>query len=165
MAVDGGYRLACNEGVRGIESMAVSVRDVRDRAGTVVTAAGIAAGLGSTVFLSDEARRSITGLGTAGIVAVVVSFAAMVCLAVVIWMPIPGRFVNDPRLIIRDYLEGPAAVDDLDQIYRDLAIHFGANIEAIESRLQLRQVCFVIMLIGILGLIFGFAAIGVDVAT
>lgn len=119
-----GYRLAYESGVSAVESQATVLREVRDRAGSVlsvaIAAAGFAVGLALTV--DPPSRMGTFGLLGAGVAAL--GLAGVVLTAVVIWRPSEGRFLHDAGLIVGSYVEHDPPWE-LPEIHRQLALWLG----------------------------------------
>ena len=105
------------------------LREVRDRVGTLVSAAAVVAGLGAGLAFSDPGRvHHMAWWGGSATAVAALALAIAVLAAAMIWRPLEGVFVLDAGVIVGDYGEGepPAA---LPEIHRALAIHMGRHAE------------------------------------
>lgn len=135
-----GYELAFVEGRRTLDKQAAALQETRDRVGTLVSAAAVVAGLGTSLLFNDANRLGrLNWWGTLAILGAGVAFGIMVLGAVIIWRPLKGGFVLSSETLIGGYLEAadPASVTE---IHREVAIHLGRNAvrnrDAIERRLR-----------------------------
>lgn len=119
-----GYRLAYETGMSAVESQATVLREVRERAGSVLTAAIVSAGFAAGLALTVEppSRFGLVGLVGAGTAAV--GLAGVVLTSVVIWRPSEGRFVHDAGQIVGSYVERDPPWK-LPEIHRQLALWLG----------------------------------------
>jgi len=159
-----GYKLAYEEGKSAVADQAATLKEVRDRVGTMVSAAAVVAGLAATLaFNSDRIGR----LGAVGVLATVAStlgFGAIALSAVMIWRPFRGTFTMDAGMIVGSYVEGqpPAALAEL---HRELALHLGTHSAYNRDLLDRRLSWFVLGLGGFLLEIGGLMVVLWDVAT
>lgn len=145
------YELAFEEGKLALAEQAATLRETRERIGTVVSAAAVVAGLAASLAFHDGARAE--EVDAAGIVAVFVAGAALVGLvaaAVGIWWPMKGGFVLDARMLVTGYVEATPPAS-LSEIHRDVAWYLGeqmtVNRDGIDRRLRrfaVALVCFVL---------------------
>lgn len=100
-----GYRLAYESGMSAVESQWTVLREVRDRAGSVLSVAIAAAGfvVGLALTVDPPSRLGTIGLLGAGTAAL--GLSGVVLTAVVIWRPSEGRFLHDAGLIVGSYVE------------------------------------------------------------
>lgn len=119
-----GYELAYEAGKQAIAEQATVLRETRDRAGALMSAAAIAAGLGVGLAFDDSRVDRVTGLAVGGAVAAALGFLMVTVAAVVIWWPSTGRFVHDAGIIVGDYVEGDPPAK-LPEVHRELALHLG----------------------------------------
>ena len=134
-----GYRLAYESGMGAVEAQATVLREVRDRAGSVlsvaIAAAGFAVGLALTV--DPPSRMGTIGLLGAGTAAL--GLSGVVLAAVLIWRPSEGRFLHDAGLIVGSYVEHDPPWE-LPEIHRQLALWLGKqtrlNADMIRTKLK-----------------------------
>ncbi len=121
-----GYRLAYETGTNAVESQAIVLREVRERAGSVLSVAIVAAGFtaGLALTVDPPSRLGPVGLLGAGIAAV--GLAGVVLTAVMIWRPSEGRFLHDAGQIVGSYVEHDPPWE-LPEIHRQLALWLGKH--------------------------------------
>jgi hypothetical protein len=158
-----GYRLAFEEGRSAVAEQAASLRELRDRAGTLVSIAGLVAGVGVTVILDDGRGQRADEVGVAGGVVAAVGFAAVVWSVVQIWRPMPGRYVRDAGVLVGSYVEGdpPAGLAEL---HRELALHLGRHTLALRDELEGRYNHYTRALWALLILLGGLMLMVLDVS-
>lgn len=150
------YEVAYREAVRAVDEQAKVLEQIRARAGTLFSAAGVTAGvLGVAV---DRAKTQTTTTECALLMAVI-AFVILSLATVAVWWPVRnGWFLMDARLIIRDAIEGdePSSWDDL---HRDLALHHGEHAIRNGPIIRRRLNCYIAGLIS-----FGFFVAALVVA-
>jgi type VI protein secretion system component VasF len=138
--VEGRYEVAYQEALRAVDDQARVLEQLRARAGTLFSAAGVtAAVLGlalDNVGPDDDVARRALRVGIA-------AFAVLAATTVAAWWPVKGGwFLMDARLIIRDVIEDQGL--DPDEVYRELALHHGGhaerNAQIIRRRLKVHVV-------------------------
>lgn len=135
----------------------------RDRAGTLMSAATVASGLGvGLAFNSGEAHR-ITSLGAGGALLALTGFVAVAVTTVLIWRPTEARFLHDAGVIIGSYVEGDPP-RGLPEIHRELALWFGQRAESNRAILERDLRTFTIGLGALLVEIAGFILVFGDIA-
>lgn len=158
-----GYRLAWEEGRSGLLDQANSLRELRERAGMLVTLAGAVTGIVLAVVLDDGRGRRIDQLGVLGGVAAGVAFFTIVIAGVMIWRPFPARFVRDPSVIVDFYVEGDDPLT-LSGIHRELALHLGGDLRQVVEEMEGRLGWFARALGAVVILHAGLAAMVLDVS-
>ena len=157
-----GYRLAYETGMSAVESQAEDLREVRDRAGSVlsvaIVAAGFAAGLAFAV--DPPSRFGPVGLLGAGIAAV--GLAGVVLTAVMIWRPSEGRFLHDAGQIVGSYVERDPPWK-LPEIHRQMALWLGMHTSLNANMLRIKLKTFTWELAGLLLEIVGVIAVVGDI--
>ena len=135
----GGYRLAYESGMSAVESQWTVLREVRDRAGSVLSVAIAAAGfvVGLTLTVDPPSRLGTVGFLGAG--TATLGLSGVVVAAVVIWRPSEGRFLHDAGLIVGSYVEHDPPWE-LPEIHRQLALWLGmqTHINAAMLRTKLK---------------------------
>lgn len=118
------YEVAYREAVRAVDEQATVLEQIRARAGTLFSAAGVTAGvLGLAVKDATKAH----GAAASALWVAAVAFVALAASTVAVWWPVRrGWFLMDARLIIRDSIEGDVPLT-LDELHRDMALHHGEN--------------------------------------
>ncbi len=128
-APDAGYRLAFEEGVRGLARQEAQLDGTRSRAGILLSAAAIATSFLGGRALTDHDPRAWTWRAIG-------AFAAFAASALVIlWPRRDWAFSASPGLIVSLYVEN-AAPWPLPQIHRELALHMDAAYELNRARLD-----------------------------
>ena len=131
------YELAHRAGLDAVDEQSATLRETRDRAGALLSAAAVAAGL--VAGLAFSTGRAIGWIGALGGSLSVVGFVGVVTTTVLIWRPTAGRFVHNAGVIVGSYVEGDPPLD-LPEVHRELALWLGdqaeTNREAIEVRLE-----------------------------
>lgn len=159
-----GYKLAYEEGKKAVAEQSATLKETRDRAGTLVSAAGVIAGLGATLAFNNNGRTAgLTTWGTMATIAAVLGFAVTSLSAVMIWRPFPGTFALDAGTIVGSYVEGDPPAS-LAEIHRELALHLGTHSAYDRDLLELRLTWFVVGLVAFLVEIGGLMLVLWDVA-
>ncbi len=94
MAVSGdhaGYRLAYDAGLQAVDEQASTLRETRDRAGSLMSAAAVAGGLAAGLAFNAVRVSGIDGPGAIGAAAAVAGFVLVAVTTVMIWRPTEGR--------------------------------------------------------------------------
>jgi hypothetical protein len=132
------YELAFLEGRRALEEQGDTLKDARDRAGTVVSAAAVVAGLGGALAFNNADRLGrLTAWGDAAAVVAAIAFAGITFAAAMIWRPFAGGFSLDAQVLVGDYAEGDPPAS-LAEIHRELAVPMGRNSERNLGELERR---------------------------
>ena len=162
---EAGYKLAYEAGLKAVEEQASTLRETRDRAGSLLSAATVAAGLAVGLVFTSDNVKSIGQLGVFGALLAAFGFIGVVSATMAVWWPAEGRFVQNSGVIVAHYVEGEHS-GSLAEIHRDLAlwlgIHAVANRNMLEKRLKIFSWGISTMVLEILGLILalGDAAYG-----
>ncbi len=160
-----GYELAYKAGLNAVDEQASTLRETRDRAGSLLSAATVAAGLGIGLVFTSDNVETIGELGAFGTLLAVVGFIGVVATTMAVWWPAEGRFVQNSGVIVAHFVEGEHS-GSLAETHRDLAlwlgIHAVANRNMLEKRLKVFSWGISTMVLEILGLILalGDAAYG-----
>lgn len=88
MAVSGdhaGYRLAYDAGLQAVNEQALTLRETRDRAGSLVSAAAAAGGLAAGLAFNADRVAGIDAPGAIGGAAAVAGFVLVAVTTVMIW--------------------------------------------------------------------------------
>jgi hypothetical protein len=157
-----GYELAYEAGLRAVEEQADLLRETRDRAGSLMTAAAVAGALAGSLGLGDRAV-DIGHVGGVGVIVAIVGFIGVAVTTVMVWWPVGGVFVHDSGVIVGSYVEGDPPLQ-LPEVHRELALWLGK--EAVSNRhlltVKLRR--FNVGLASLLTEIVGLAVVLGDVA-
>lgn len=167
MAVTGdpdGYRLAYEAGLQAVREQAETLRETRDRAGALMSAAAVAAGLAAGLAFSSDRVGGIDWPGSLGAALAVVGFVGVAVTTVMIWRPTEGRFVHDAGVIVGSYVEGDPPAD-LPELHRELALWLGRQTESNRSMLEVQLRTFTWGLWALLMEIAGVVAALGDVAS
>lgn len=121
-----GYRLAYETGMSAVESQAAVLREVRDRAGSVLSVAIVAAGFAAGLALTVGPPYRLGSVGLLGAGTAAVGLAGVVLAAVMIWRPSEGRFLHDAGGMVGSYVEGDPPWK-LPEIHRQLALWLGTH--------------------------------------
>lgn len=160
-----GYELAYRTGLQAVEDQASTLRETRDRAGTLISTAVVAGGLAAgLVFTSDR----VVDIGWPGVIGSVVAVAGLVAVlmtAVLVWRPSEGQFVQDAGVLVGTYVERDPPIE-LPEIYRELALWLGrlaeSNRETLNRKLKVFTWGLSFLVLEIVGvvLVIGDAAYG-----
>ena len=129
MAVNGdpaGYRLAHETGMSVVESQAAVLREVRERAGSVLSVAILASGFAAGLSLTVDSSSRLGPVGLFGAVIAAVGLAGVVLATVIIWRPSEGRFLHDSGGMVGSYVERDPPWK-LPEIHRQLALWLGMH--------------------------------------
>ena len=138
-------KLAYDEGKKAVADQAATLKETRDRVGTLDSAAAVVAGLAAALAFNSGRVTRLTAWGAIATVTSALGFAAISVAAVMIWRPFPGTFTLDAGTIVGSYVEGdpPAA---LSEIHRELALHLGTHSAYNRDLLDRRLTWFVVAL-------------------
>lgn len=123
--MDARYEVAYREAVRSVDDQIRTVENIRGRAATLFSAAGVAVAVVGLVIRDggDSSGGCALGFGVAG-------FVVLAAATVAIWWPTKaGQFLMDAGRIIGDSIETDDNPLDLDQLYRDLALRHDQHVE------------------------------------
>ena len=158
-----GYKLAYEEGKKAVADQSATLKETRDRVGTLVSAAAVVAGLAAALAFNSGRTTRLGGWGVVATVAAATGFGAIALSAVMIWRPFPGTFALDAGMIVGSYVEGdPPAT--LAEIHRELALHLGTHSQYNRDLLDRRLTWFVVALQAFLLEIGGLVLVLWDVA-
>ena len=166
MAVSGdhaGYRLAYDAGLQAVDEQASTLRETRDRAGSLMSAAAVAGGLAAGLAFNADRVSGIDAPGAIGAAVAVAGFVLVAATTVMIWRPTEGRFVHDAGVIIGSYVEGHPPLD-LPEVHRELALWLGKRTESNRRMLAVQLRTFSWGLVGLLVQIGGIIVALGDVA-
>jgi hypothetical protein len=141
-----------------------TLREARDRVGTLVSAAAVIAGLGAGVAFNDPKRVSnleVWGAASTGVAAV--ALGASVLAAAMIWRPLKGVFVLDSELLVGGYVEGEPPAS-LTEMHRALAIHLGRHARRNADEIQARLWWFTVALVAFVVEVAALLVVLLDVA-
>jgi hypothetical protein len=158
-----GYKLAYEEGKLAVADQASTLKETRDRVGTLVSAAAVVAGLAAALTFNSGRTSRLSGWGVLATVASAVGFAAIALAAVMIWRPFPGTFTLDAGTLVGSYVEGDPPAS-LAEIHRELALHLGTHSAYNRDLLDRRLTWFVVALLAFLVEIGGLMLVLWDVA-
>ena len=105
---------------------ASTLKETRDRVGTVVSAAAVVAGLAAALTFNSSRISGLSGWGAIATAGAAIGFAVMAAGAVMIWWPFPGTFTMDAGMIVGSYVEGDPPAS-LPEIHRELSLHLGTH--------------------------------------
>ena len=158
-----GYELAYTSGLQAVDEQASTLRETRDRSGSLMSAAAVAGGLAAGLAFNADRATGIDRPGSLGAVLALAGFVGVVLATVMVWRPTEGRFVHDAGVIIGSYVEGEPPLD-LPELHRELALWLGQQTESNRQMLEVQLRTFrwglTALLVEILGIVI---AIG-DVA-
>ena len=129
MAAEGdpaGYRLAYETGMSAIELQATDLREVRERAGSVLSVAIVAAGFAAGLALAVDPPSRLGSVGLLGVGIAAAGLAGVVLTAVMIWRPSEGSFLHDAGQVVGSYVERDPPWK-LPETHRHLALWLGAH--------------------------------------
>lgn len=158
------YRLAYEIGLRAVSEQATTLKETRDRAGALSSAAAVAAGLAAALGLDSGLGGEVNLLGVIGITAAVIGFVAVTVCTAMIWRPTEGLFVQDAGVIIGSYVEGtpPAGISE---VHRELALWLGRHSELNRVMLERRLTTFTYGLAALLAEVVGIVVVLGDFAS
>lgn len=136
-----GYELAFRTGLQAVEDQASTLRETRDRAGTLISTAVLAGGLAAGLVFTSDRIVDIGWPGAIGSVAAVVGLVAVLTAAVLVWRPSEGRFVQDAGVLVGTYVERDPPLE-LSEIHRELALWLGGNAESNRRMLERKLKAF-----------------------
>jgi hypothetical protein len=136
-----GYQLAYEAGLRAVNEQASTLRETRDRAGSLMSAAAVAGGLAAGLAFNADRVAGVDRPGVVGAVLAVAGFVGVVVTTVMIWSPTEGRFFHDAGVIVGSYVEGDPPVD-LPELHRELALWLGRQAETNRAMLEVRLRAF-----------------------
>jgi hypothetical protein len=158
-SADAGYALAFDEGKRAVAEQAATLKDTRDRVGTLISAAAVTAGLAVALGGGDAKHAgawSVVGAIIAGF-----GFVWITVASVAIWWPFAGGFVLDPAIVVEDYVERNPTVS---ATHRALAMVLSGHITRNNDRLATRLRWFTVALVAFLLEIAGLLIVLIDLA-
>lgn len=159
-----GYALAYEAGLKAVDEQACVLRETRDRAGSLMSAAAVAGGLAAGLAFTSDRSTSIDLAGVLGAIVAVIGFVVVAVTTVMIWRPTEGRFVHDSGVLVGSYVEGDPPAD-LAELHRELALWLGKQTESNRHVLEVQLKTFTVGLFGLLVEISGaILALG-DVAS
>jgi len=138
-----GYELAYAAGLQAVEGQASTLRETRDRAGSLLSAAAVAGGLAAGLAFTSDRAAGIDQLGVIGAVLAVTGFAGVVITTVMIWRPTEGRFLHDSGVIVGSYIEGDPPMQ-LPELHRELALWLGRQTESNREMLEVQLKTFTV---------------------
>ena len=162
---EAGYELAYEAGLEAVDEQATTLRETRDRAGALLSAATVAGSLAVGLVFTSGRASNIDWLGATGAVLAVAGFTGIVVATVMIWYPTEGQFVRNAGVIIDTYIEGSPPLE-LPELHRELALWLGKEAESNRRMLEFQLRVFTLglwaMLLEIAGLLLalGDAAYG-----
>ena len=124
-----GYELAFRTGLQAVEDQASTLRETRERAGTLISTAVLTGGLAAGLVFTSDRVVDIDWLGAVGSAAAVVGLVAVLIAAVLVWRPSEGQFVQDAGVLVGTYVERDPPLE-LSEIHRELALWLGGNAES-----------------------------------
>lgn len=151
------YKIAYNEGRATIASQAVSLKEVRDRAGLVATTAAAIAALAVGLVFSqtsnpgnpsgawwhqllsaDDSTSQLQGWGVVFIAIAGFGFLLVTVAIIVVWWPATVTFNMDAEMLIEKWANGDPPMGEA-EMHRWLAYYSGrharANVSTIDRRL------------------------------
>jgi hypothetical protein len=147
--MDGRYELAYREAVRTIDDQLKTVDAVRARAGTLFSAAGVVAAVLGFAIHAPRPKHLPGWVLVFGLS----SFVVLTGATLAIWWPTKrGRFLMESVEIVGEWIEGDDPVT-LDEMYRDLALHHGANARANGNLIDRFMRCFVVGMLAFAGVV------------
>lgn len=144
-----GYKLAYEAGLQAVDEQARALRETRDRAGALMSAAAVAGGLAAGLAFNADRISGIGMPGAVGAAVAVAGFVGVVLTTLMIWRPTEGRFVHDAGVIIGSYVEGDPPME-LPELHRELALWLGKQAESNRQMLEVQLRTFTWGLAGLL---------------
>ena len=130
------YRFVYDEAVRTIDHQEQTLDNIRARAGVLLTAASVA-----TSFLGAAALRDSEQAGRWAVAAVCLfALVGSTCVAL-LWPLAKWRFRFGTSQLLKDYVEAPSPAD-LNEMFRDLALHLEANYGHNKKRIDIMWIVF-----------------------
>jgi hypothetical protein len=159
-----GYELAFREGKAAIGEQGATLKETRDRVGTLVFAAAVVAGLATSLGFTDGRADRLRWWGVAGTGIGWVGFAVLTVAAFAIWRPFTGVFTLHSGVLVGSYVEGDPPAS-LAEMHRELALHLGNHAAYNREQLSDRLSWFTVALWAFLAEIGGLMLMLLDVAT
>lgn len=113
------YRVAFDEARRRIDVQSTTLENTRSRAGTLLAAAAVVAGLVARPVFEDGSE-ALTDGGTVGLICAAACFVGIALATVIIWWPADATDTLSASTIIDDYIEADPPAD-LPETYSNLA--------------------------------------------
>jgi hypothetical protein len=158
-----GYELAYTAGLQAVDEQGELLRETRDRAGSLMTAAAVAGALAASLGLGDHGV-DVGLLGGAGVALAVVGFIGVALTTVVIWWPAEVSFGLHAGVIVGSYVEGDPPLG-LPEVQRELALWLGRRATANRQMLEVKLNAFNVGLASLLAEIVGLVVVLGDVAS
>ena len=152
------YKLAYDAGLRALGDQATVLREVRDRAGTLFSAAAIAGGAGSGLAFSVGWTIGVDSVGRIGALVALVAFVLVAVAVVKIWWPVRATLFQDSALIVDEFIEGTIPLR-LPELHRELAYWLGAHVDRNRKTLEARLRWHSVGLLGLLAEILGIGQV------
>lgn len=121
-----GYKLAYEAALKTLEEQASSLREVRDRAGALLSIALLTGGLVTGLATLGTGSPNLKGTGYTGGVMVGAAVLAIACLTILAWRMPRGSISLDAAQIIGSYVEGDPAFRE-PELHRELALYLSEN--------------------------------------
>lgn len=149
-----GYRLAYEAELKANEEQAASLREIRDRTGTLLSIALLTGGLVAGLATIGTGSPVLGDTGFAGGVLVGTAILSIAIITISVWRPAEVSFSIDGAVIIGSYLEGEQALQEA-ELHRELALHLNDNGQTnrivLSTTLRSFRTGLVMMLLEILG--------------
>ena len=137
---------------------AAVLREVRDRAGTLFSAAAIAGGAGSGLAFSVGWTVGTDSAGRIGAFLALAAFLLVTVAVVRIWWPVRATLSQDSALIVGEYIEGTIPLR-LAELHRELAFWLGAHMDRNRKVLEAKLRWYSFGLLGLLTEILGIGQV------
>jgi hypothetical protein len=129
------YELAYEAGLQAVDEQASALRETRDRAGALMSAAVVTGGLvAGLAFRSGEHLASVEVFGA---VLSIGGFIGVVVTTVMIWRPTEVWLVHNAGIIVGSYVEADPP-RQLPEVHRELALWLGKQARSNQRTLDVR---------------------------
>ncbi len=155
-----GYELAFLEGKAALAEQAATLKEVRDRVGTLVSTAAVVGGLATGLGLRSGGP-DLSGVGIAGGIAAGLGFVGLIWMAVLIWRPTELGYALDAGVIVGSYVDQPGGAS-LGELHRELALHLGGHAEANRATLETKLTAYSRALVAFAIAVLGLGALVID---
>ncbi|MDE0236599.1 MAG: hypothetical protein OXN95_05185 [bacterium] len=118
------YALAYETGLRTLDEQASALREIRDRAGRLLTTATLTGGFVAGLILTADPKPGTDPINTSWWALAIAGFAAVILSTMYVWRPVKIQVTQNSATIVSSFIEGSAQMT-LPQVHRELALWFG----------------------------------------
>jgi hypothetical protein len=143
------HAIAYEQAMRSIDQQIEQLEQLRGRAGTLVSAASVAAALIVGFALTRSRADHLSHVGITSMIVVGAALLEISITAVILWWPTKGKFRLDPLVIIDTWADTPP-ISTRSDVQRDMAIAMGHHWTATAWSLDRRHRWYSIALLAFL---------------